>query len=59
MSVIRGGRGLKKKELIERVLRDLSPGLREEARRLLEEQDLSVLMDRRRLKKLIEEHGLL
>lgn len=59
MSVVRGGRGLKKKELIEHVLRDLSPGLREEARRFLEEQDVSVLMDRVRLKKLLKERGLL
>ncbi len=49
----------RKKELVEKILRDLSPGVRDEARRILLEQDMSVLTDKRKVLELLKRRGLI
>lgn len=45
MSIIKPGKS-RRKNMIEQVLRDLDPGIREEARRILKEADLREPLDR-------------
>ncbi len=49
----------RKKELVEKILRDLSPGVRDEARRILLEQDMTVLMDKHKVLELLKRRGLI
>ncbi len=58
MAVVRRGGVRRKRELIEEILKDLSPGLRDEARRILLEQDLDVLLDREKALGLLRRRGL-
>ncbi len=48
----------RRREVLEALLRDLSPGLREEARRILEELPLDVLLDKRRALEELRRRGL-
>ena len=57
LSLYRGKRS--KKEIIEDVLRDLEPNVREEARRFLEEIKGLELMDREELKTMLRKRRLI
>ena len=60
MSITRPGDflGRKKREIIEEITRDLSPGVRDEARRILENLSMEELMDRRRVLEKLRKKGL-
>jgi hypothetical protein len=58
LSVIRP-RDYRRRRLIEDALRDLSPDVRDEARRLLESLDYSVLSDREAVRRLLRRRGFL
>ncbi|MCD6488238.1 MAG: hypothetical protein J7K21_03330 [Desulfurococcales archaeon] len=59
MSVTRPSDFLKRKrEVIEEITRDLSPGVRDEARRILENLSMEELMDRRRVLEKLRKKGL-
>ncbi len=60
MSIIRPSDLMKrKKELIDQIIKDLSPGLRDQARRFLEKQGLEILSDRKKVLELLKKKGLI
>lgn len=58
MSIIKPGKS-RKKEMIEQILRDLDPSIREEARRVLEEVDPREPLDREKIIEILRKKRIL
>ncbi len=49
----------RRKELLDNILKDLSPGLRDQARRLLEELDIETLSKREKVLEYLRKKGII
>lgn len=59
MSLYKPGKDLDRKKIIDQILRDLNPDVREEARRILITLSTSELIDRTRVNRILKKKGLL
>ncbi len=57
MSLYKPNKHLDKRKIIENILKDLDPGIRDSARRFLEELDQNVLRDKQRVLRLLKNKG--
>jgi len=59
LSLYKPDKHLDKRRIIENILKDLDPGIRDSARRFLEELDHNVLKDKQRVLRLLKNKGLI
>ncbi len=59
MSLYKPNKHMDKRRIIENILKDLDPGIRDSARRFLEELDQNILTDKQRVLKLLKNKGLI
>ncbi len=59
LSLYKPDKYMNKRRTIENILKDLDPGIRDSARRFLEELDQNILMDKQRVLKLLKKRGLI
>ncbi|ADI32099.1 hypothetical protein Shell_0993 [Staphylothermus hellenicus DSM 12710] len=59
MSLFKPGKNIDRRKIIEQILRDLDPGIRDEARRFLSTLRDEDLVDRVKVNSLLKKKGLL